>query len=179
MPSFAWPDIVIGAIAIIAAAKGFRRGFVKELGGAVALFFSIVTPWFYNGSLDGAIDGVTHVGPGSAHVFGMFLTGLATYAILIAISIVLDRIARLPVLGIFNAIAGAAIGLAKAGIFCWLLLYVALFFPLSPDIRDGLHRSSLARVVTAWNPTIDGMLYSTLPWFAKPVAEPFFKRHRV
>jgi membrane protein required for colicin V production len=177
--SLAWPDIVIGAIALIAALKGFRRGFVKELGGAVALFLAILTPWFYNGALDGAISGVTHLGPGSAHVIGMFLTGIATYAVLIAISIVLDKVARLPVLGIFNAIAGAAIGLAKAAIFCWVVLYVALFFPLSPDIRADLHRSSLAAAVTAPDPTIDGMLYSTLPWFAKPVAEPFFKRHRV
>jgi membrane protein required for colicin V production len=116
--SFAWPDLVIGAIALIAAIKGFRRGFVKELGGAVALFFSILTPWFYNGSLDGIISGITHLGPGSAHVIGMFLTGVVTYAVLIAISIVLDKVARLPILGIFNAAAGAAIGLAKAAIFC-------------------------------------------------------------
>ncbi len=176
---FAWPDLVIGAIAIIAGIKGFRRGFVKELGGAVALFLSILTPWFYNGALDGAISGITHLGPGSAHVIGMCLTGLITYAVLIAISMVLDKIARLPILGIFNAAAGTAIGLAKAAIFCWLVLYVALFFPLSPDIRADLHKSSLAAAVTAWDPTIDGMLYSTLPWFAKPVAEPFFKRHRV
>lgn len=179
MPTLAWPDIVIGAIALIAAFKGFRRGFVKELGGAVALFFSIVTPWFYNGSLDGTIDAVTHMGRGSAHVFGMFLTGLATYVILIAISMVLDRIARLPVLGIFNAAGGALIGLAKAAIFCWLVLYVALFFPLSPDIRAGLHASPLAHAVTAWDPEIDGALYSTLPWFAKPFANGYFKRHRV
>ena len=177
--SFAWPDLVIGAIALIAGIKGFRRGFVKELGGAVALFFSILTPWFYNGALDGAISGVTHLGPGSAHVIGMSLTGLITYAVLIAISMVLDKVARLPILGIFNAAAGAAIGLAKAAIFCWLVLYVALFFPLSPDIRADLHKSSLAATVTQWDPTIDGALYSTLPWFAKPVAEPFFKRHRV
>ncbi len=176
---FAWPDLVIGAIAVIAGIKGFRRGFVKELGGAVALFFSILTPWFYNGALDGFISGITHLGPGSAHVIGMCLTGLITYAVLIAISMVLDKVARLPILGIFNAVAGAAVGLAKAAIFCWLVLYVALFFPLSPDIRADLHRSSLAAAVTAWDPTIDGMLYSTLPWFAKPVAEPFFKRHRV
>jgi uncharacterized membrane protein required for colicin V production len=177
--SFAWPDLVIGAIALIAAVKGYRRGFVKELGGAVALFFAIITPWFYNGSLDGTISGVTRLGPGSAHVIGMFLTGIATYAVLIAISIVLDKVARLPVLGIFNAIAGGAIGLAKAAIFCWVVLYVALFFPLSPDIRADLHKSSLAAAVTQFDPTIDGMLYSTLPWFVKPVAEPFFKRHRV
>ncbi len=178
MPTFAWPDIVIGAIALIAAIKGFQRGFVKELGGAVALFFAILTPWFYNGSIDGPLESL-HLGPGSAHVIGMFLTGIATYAILIAISMVLDKVARLPLLGIFNAVAGAAIGLAKALVFVWVLLYVALFFPLSPDIRAGLHGSSGAQFVTQWNPTIDGVLYSTFPWFAKPFANPFFKRHHV
>lgn len=49
--------------------------------------------WFYSGSMDGWISGITRLGPGSAHVVGMFLTGIITYAIVMAIAWVLDRIA--------------------------------------------------------------------------------------
>ena len=39
--SLAWPDIVIGAVLILGALKGFKRGFIAELTGFVALFFGI------------------------------------------------------------------------------------------------------------------------------------------
>ena len=56
----------------------------------------------------------------------------------------LGTIAKLPLLGLGNAIGGAFIGFAKGAILLWLVLFIALFFPLSPDIRDGLHQSRLA-----------------------------------
>lgn len=173
----AWPDFVIAFIVLLAGFKGFQRGFVKELAGAVALFFAFITPWFYNGSLDKPIDGVIHVGPGSAHVIGMFLTGIATYAILIALSFVLDKIARLPILGIGNSILGAAVGLLKGAIFCWLILYIALFFALTPDIRLGLHQSKAVAVITQFDDSIDTNVKKAIPWFARPFVNPFFWRH--
>ena len=172
-----WPDLVIGALFLLITVKGLRRGFVKELAGAVALFFALVTPWFYNGSLDNAIDRIAHVGPGSAHVIGMFLTGIATYVILLALSFVLDKVARLPILGIGNSILGGVVGFAKAAIFCWLVLYIALFFSLTPDIRAALHQSKTVAALTQWNDAIDTDVKKTIPWFARPFVNPFFWRH--
>ena len=40
--SVGWPDIVIVGIALIAALKGFKRGFVAELGGALALAAAVI-----------------------------------------------------------------------------------------------------------------------------------------
>jgi membrane protein required for colicin V production len=172
-----WPDIIIGAIAILSAYNGFRRGFVKELSGYIALFFALVTPWFYNGSLDGGIAASTHLGPGSSHVIGMFLTGIVTYAILIGLSFALDRIAHLPILSIVNTALGVVVGLIKAAVFCWFLLYVALFFPLSPDIRADLHRSPAVSFLTAPNDMVDRTVLSIIPWFMRPIANPYFWHH--
>ncbi|MGZ3575279.1 MAG: CvpA family protein, partial [Vulcanimicrobiaceae bacterium] len=71
-----WPDILIFAIVLIAALKGYKRGFVSELSGAIALVLSLITPWYYNGAFDPMLENTVHLGPGSAHVVGMFLTGL-------------------------------------------------------------------------------------------------------
>jgi uncharacterized membrane protein required for colicin V production len=51
----AWPDIVIVVVLVLATLKGYSRGFVAELGGAVAVTAALITPWFYNGSLDAPI----------------------------------------------------------------------------------------------------------------------------
>ncbi|MBV8531614.1 MAG: CvpA family protein [Candidatus Eremiobacteraeota bacterium] len=175
----AWPDIVIVVVLGIAILKGYSRGFVSELGGAVAVTAALVTPWLYNGSLDPQIEQVTKLGPGSAHVVGMFGTGLLTYIVLLIVARLLGQVAKLPVLGFGNALGGALIGFAKGAILLWFVLFVALFFPLSPDIRDGLHQSRLAPDLVAYDAPLDDAILSTIPWFARPFIMPYFKRHHL
>lgn len=174
-----WPDILIAAVVVIAAYKGFSRGFVAELGGAVAVAAALVTPWYYNGAFDDTLQTLLHLGPGSAHVVGMFLTGLITYVIVIAASWILNRFAKLPVITIVNSAAGALVGFIKGALLMWLVLYIALFFPLSGDLRGDLHRAQFVAYLTEPNPGIDHAILTTVPWFAKPFLAPFFHRHRV
>lgn len=174
-----WPDIAIVAVVLIAALKGLKRGFVAELGGALALLLSVVVPWFYNGTFDPFVERATHLGSGSAHVVAMFAVGIATYVAVLAIARALSTVARLPLLGTGNAAGGFLVGAAKAWIGLWLLLYVALFFPLSSDIRADLHRSPLVHELAAPNARVDGALIGTFPWFARPFVHRFFAQHRV
>lgn len=174
-----WPDILIAAILLIAALKGFKRGFIMELAGAVALVLALITPWFYAGTFDRTIARTIHVGAGSAHVVAMFAVGLATYVAVVIVARLLSTIAKLPILGVGNALAGAAVGLLKGAIGVWIVLYVALFFPLSRDIRADLHRSVLAGILTMPDAYIDRQISGTLPWFAHPLTDPVFARHRV
>jgi uncharacterized membrane protein required for colicin V production len=175
----AWPDVVIAVVLAIATWKGYARGFVSELGGAVAVTGALVTPWFYNGAFDPQIEQTFKLGPGSAHVVGMFAAGLGTYIAILLVARLLGRIARLPLLGLGNALGGAAIGFAKGAILLWLILFVALFFPLSPDIRDNLHESRLAPYLVTYDAPIDDALLSTIPWFARPFVLPYFRRHHL
>lgn len=174
-----WPDVVIGLIAFCAAIKGFRRGFISELGGAVALFASLVVPFWYNGMFDASVSSFVHIGPGSAHVVGIFIMSLATYVAITVLAWVFNRFARLPILGMGNALAGTLVGLCKACVFCWAILYVGLLFPLTPDVRGDLHHSYLVAVLTQPDPRIDAAISGTLPWFVRPLVHPILARHRV
>jgi uncharacterized membrane protein required for colicin V production len=177
--SVAWPDIVIVIVLAIATFKGYSRGFVSELGGAVAVTAALITPWFYNGTLDPQIEQWTKLGPGSAHVIGMFATGLFTYLAILIVARLLGTIAKLPVLGFGNALGGGLVGFSKGAILLWLVLFVALFFPLSPDIRAGLHQSRLAPTLVSYDAPIDDAILSTIPWFARPFLMPYFARHHL
>ena len=174
-----WPDLVIGAIILIATLKGYKRGFISELTGVVALFAGLIVPFWYNGFADQTLQAYLHVGPGSAHVIAMFGVALLAYIVVIVLAWLLNRFAKLPFLGIGNALAGAAVGLLKSVVFVWLILYIALLFPLSPDIRNDLHNSRLVALLTQPDGRIDGAITSALPWFARPFANSFFSRHRV
>ncbi len=174
-----WPDIFIVLILAIGTFKGYTRGLVSELGGAVAVVAGLVAPWYYNGSFDGWLESTMHLGPGSSHVVGMFLTGFIAYAIVLAASWVLNRFAKLPLLNIGNGIGGAAIGLCKGAFLVWLVLFVALYFPLSPDIRTDLHNARLTAFFVQPDAKIDKAIAGTLPWFARPFLNPYFHRHHV
>lgn len=174
-----WPDIVIVGITVIAVLKGFKNGLVAELAGVVAIAFAFTAACWYSGSIDGAIAAMIHVGMGSAHVIAMILVGAVAYGLTILASMLLKPVMRFPGLNLVNAALGGVLGVLKAAVFVWAIIYVALFFPLSPDLRADLHRAALVALLTQPNDRIDENIKSTLPWFVKPFLQPLFGHHRV
>ncbi len=174
-----WPDVVILFIALLFALKGWKRGFVAEIGGFIALAASFWAALHYPGTLDPLMTDFFHLGDGSAHVVGMVVFAIVVYVALLIISGVLSRIAKLPVIGLGNGLGGAAVGVVKALIGVWVVLYVALFFPLPRDLRSDLHHSMLVAFVTQENVQIDGFVKGTMPWFVRPLVTPLFDHHRV
>jgi uncharacterized membrane protein required for colicin V production len=177
--SLVWPDLVIGGIALLFALKGWKRGFVTELGGAVALFVAILAAFYYPGTLDDFAETISHTGAGSAHAIGMVLFCLAIYLAVMALAWLLGRVAKLPVITWGNSALGALVGIGKGLVGAWVVLYLVLFFPLAGDLRHDLHESTMVQIVTQPNGRLDDMLRGTMPWFVKPFVGPFFDRHRV
>jgi len=174
-----WPDLVIGFIALLFALKGWKRGFVAEIGGFIALAAAIWAAIHYPGTFDSFFGNTVHLGFGSAHVVGMVVFALIVYVALMVISSVLSRIAKLPVIGLGNGLGGALVGIVKSLVGVWVVLYVLLFFPLTRDIRTDFHNSVLVALVTQENPQIDDFLRGTMPWFVRPLVAPLFARHHV
>ena len=174
-----WPDLVIGSIALFAVIKGFRRGFISELRGAIALFAALVVPFWYNGMFDGSLRSLAHLGSGSAHIAGIFMASLVTYLGVTLVAWILNRFARIPIFGMGNALGGAAVGLLKSGVLWWAILYVGLLFPLPRDLRVDLHRSYCVAVLTQPDRRIDAAISGTLPWFVRSLLDPILARHRV
>jgi membrane protein required for colicin V production len=177
--AFAWADIVIFAVLAVTTYRGYVRGFITELAGIVALVAALVVPWYYNGILDGPIHSVTGLAVPLAHVAGMAISGIAAYIVVLIVASFLSRVKSVPVLGLGNALGGAAVGFAKGAILVWLVLFVALYFPLTVPIRSSLHQSRLAPFFVAFDGNIDHAVMATIPAFALPLVLPFFKRHHV
>jgi uncharacterized membrane protein required for colicin V production len=174
-----WPDILIGGLALVFALKGWKRGFVSELAGAVAFSFAIVAAIRYPGSLDDLAQHDLHASPGAAHIVGMVVFALAVYLAVMALAWIFGRFASLPVISLGNRVAGAFVGLIKAFAGAWAVLYVALFFPLTHDLRSDLRRSTVVSIVTEPNGEVDDLMRGALPSFVKPFADPIFTNHRV
>ncbi|HTW84100.1 MAG TPA: CvpA family protein [Candidatus Sulfotelmatobacter sp.] len=173
-----WPDLVVAAFALLFVLKGWKRGFVAEIGGFVALACAVWAALLYRGSLDDLVERTLHLGPGSAHVVGMAAFAVFVYVVLMVLSSVLSRIAKLPVIGIGNSVGGALIGVLKVLLVTWAVVYVVLFFPIPRDLRTDLRHSTVIAALSEHNGQVDGMVKNALPWFVKPFAEPLFARHR-
>jgi len=174
-----WPDLVIGGVALVFALKGWKRGFVSELAGAVAFFVAVVAAIRYPGSLDDLAARYLHANAGTSHVTGMVAFALAWYLAVMAVAWIFGRFAKLPIISLGNSAGGALVGFVKAIAGAWAVLYVALFFPLPPALRTDLHQSTLVSIVTQPNGTVDALMRGALPSFIKPMAEPVFENHRV
>lgn len=179
MNGFAWPDLALALILLLGTLSGFKRGFVRELAGAVALAFAIAAGFAYRGTWDVWINDRTHMGVASAHITGLLLYAVAAYAIVYALGMALATIAKLPIISTVNALLGAVVGCAKALVLSWAIVFAALFFPLTPTLRDDLHRSRAIAYLQAPNRKIDAALRVALPPFVKPFATELFTRHRV
>lgn len=174
-----WPDIVVGLLLAFGAFRGWRVGLIGELRGTVAFAAAVVAAFTYPGTWDGFAHDRTGLGPGSAHVLALLAYAAAAYAVVFMLGFALGRIAKLPIIGIVNAALGASIGIVKTTIFAWAILYVALFFPLSHELRDDLHRSRAVAVLESPNERFDATLRSSLPWFVRPYSSDIFARHHV
>jgi uncharacterized membrane protein required for colicin V production len=175
----AWPDLIIGGITLWFAFMGFRKGFVSEIAGAVAVFVAILAAFRYAGSLDGTVTAFTGLKHGSAHALGLLIFAIVAYAIVMFVSWLLGRIAKLPVVGIANGAAGAIVGAGKALFGVFVVLYAVLFFPLPNDLRGDLHRSALVALVTQPDAAVDAAIEGLMPWFLRPLVSPFFIQHHL
>jgi uncharacterized membrane protein required for colicin V production len=177
--TLAWPDLIIGGITIFFAVRGFQKGFVSELAGAVAVFVAIVAAFRYTGAFDGTVTSLTGLTAGSAHAVGLLIFAIIAYAVVMLVAYALGRIAKLPMLGLVNGIMGAVIGACKALFGAFIVLYAVLFFPLPNDLRHDLHRSALVALVTQPDTSVDEAVSGLMPWFVRPLLGPFFARHHV
>jgi uncharacterized membrane protein required for colicin V production len=177
--TLAWPDLIIGGITMFFAVRGFRKGFVSELAGAVAVFVAIVAAFRYTGSFDGVVTTLTGLTAGSAHAVGLLIFAIIAYAIVMLVAWLLGRVASLPVVGLVNGALGAVLGACKALFGAFLVLYVVLFFPLPGDLRRDLHGSALVSLVTQPDGAVDEAIRGLMPWFVRPLAAPFFSRHHI
>ena len=89
------------------------------------------------------------------------------------------RFAKLPVFNLIDAIAGAFVGVIKAMVGVWVVLYFVLFLPLSTDVRGDLKRSGFVALISQADAPVDNAVRTTFPWYMQPMTKPLFDRHKL
>lgn len=134
-------DIAFLLIAFILVVTGWRRGFVRMMGGLLSLVISIVVGIWGVGFLEDML-GI----PISSTFFGLifaFLTiAVIVSALLNLLVSLLDLLRRLitviPGLGLLHRLAGAAVGILESGVLLLGVSYLAVYVLTESDIRTLL-----------------------------------------
>ena len=142
----------------------------------MAIFLAFFAAFHYDGSWDPTVTSWTSLGRGSSHTVALLAFAGFFYVLTLVIGFVLNRFAKFPGLNAINGALGAVVGLAKTCLFLWVLLLIALLFPLSPDLRRDLNHSVLARTITQPNAQVDETARRSFPWFTQPFANELLKR---
>ncbi len=87
---------------------------------------------------------------------------LFTFAVTRAAGWAFERVTAKPVLRVVSGIGGGIVACAKAVLVLWLVLFIALFFPIAHDVRTILRNSPTVKIVEALDRPAYAMLTASL-----------------
>jgi hypothetical protein len=164
---------------VVAFWGGYRSGAVREAVTLVAIFVG----WLVAGSLAAGGASVIHrhfgLPPASAHLASFWLIFLLAFAVTRVAGWAAERTVYTPLTKTVSGIGGGLVACVKAALILWLILFIALFFPLAPDVRTALRASPTARWIEAVDAPAYGLIIQALPGRTRPVGRFILKRHHL
>lgn len=174
-----WVDALVFLTLAVAFWGGYRSGVVRELIGLAAILIAWLLAGAFAGPFADALGIQLGVSVSVAHLIGFWLLFLVVFAAVRAGGWLLEKVASLPIVKIVSGVGGGLVASAKAVLLLWLLLFVALFFPISADVRAAMRASPSARAIDALDEPAYAMLESALPHTVRVVAASILKHHRL
>lgn len=134
-------DIIFVSVAVLMIFSGWRSGFVRALGGVVALIGSIAAAVYTMNWLSVHFDYSFAANPWVAIVTFPILSAVAHW-IAMRLVHVLDLarkvIAIVPFVNSINALLGAAFGALQAVLFLLCFTYIVVVFLPTSDVRNEI-----------------------------------------
>lgn len=174
-----WVDALVFLTLAVAFWGGYRAGVVRELIGLAAIVLAWVLAGAFAGPFADSLGVQLGVSVSVAHLIGFWLLFLVVFAAVRAAGWLLERLATLPIVKVVSGIGGGVVASTKSVLLLWFLLFVALFFPISPDVRSAMRASPSARAIDALDAPAYSMLEAALPRRVRVVASSFLKHHRL
>ncbi|PWD99651.1 CvpA family protein [Marinilabilia rubra] len=125
-------DIIAGILLILAALKGLKNGFIKELAGLAALLLGIIFAVQFSDVMADFLSGFffsRHMG-----IIAFLLTFVLVVVVIHLLANLLHTLINAVALGIFNKLLGLVFGIIKAGFLISIILLGLEVFGLEKSI---------------------------------------------
>ena len=174
-----WVDALVLLTFGVAFWGGYRAGVVREVIGLASIVVAWVLAGLFAGPFSDSLGVALGVSVAIAHLIGFWLLFLIVFAGVRALGWFLERAAALPIIKVVSGVGGGVVAAAKAALLLWLILFIALFFPISPDVRAAMRASPTARAIDSLDTPAYAMLEGALPKTVRIVAASILKHHRL
>jgi len=174
-----WVDALVFLTLAVAFWGGYRAGVVRELIGLAAIVIAWVLAGAFAGPFSDSLGVQLGVSVSVAHLIGFWLLFLVVFAAVRAGGWLLEKFATLPIIKVVSGIGGGIVAAAKSVLLLWFLLFVALFFPISNDVRTAMRASPSARAIDSLDTPAYAMLESALPRNVRVITSSILKHHRL
>jgi len=125
-------DIIVGILLILAALKGLKNGFVKELAGLAALLLGIIIAVQFSDVMANFLSGFFY--SGHMGIIAFLLTFIVVVVVVHLLANLLHTLINAVALGVFNRLLGLVFGFIKAGFLISIILLGLEVFGLEESI---------------------------------------------
>ncbi len=174
-----WADGLVFLTLAVAFWGGYRSGVVREAIGMVAIIVAWALAGAFAGSMSPALEQGLGLSPASAHLAGFWLLFLFVFGVTRAAGWVVERFTGKPLLKVLSGVGGGIVACAKAVLALWLILFIALFFPIAKDVRVTLASSPTVKAIASLDGPAYAMLTASLPPRARPFAHLVLDHHHL
>ena len=151
-------DILLWAVLLGFAAKGFMKGFVREVCSLLGLVAGGWAAFTYYQTAGAVLGNLIHLPPRVASAVAFLCILLAIGLLFFLVGHLLTVILKIALLGGINRVGGVVFGLLQGALLLSIVLYLASFPPVPQGVRSRIAASGTAQafgdcgkeIVTGW-----------------------------
>jgi hypothetical protein len=174
-----WVDVLAFATLGVAFACGWRAGLVAEFFDAGSLVIAGAIAAWLSGAIASGLPPTWPLSEASRHLLAFWTLFLIIYTGMRALGWLAGRYPDWPGIRWVAGAGGGFIGAAKALTALFVILYVALFAQIDPQLHDTLRHSPIATQFDARFPPINETITAMTPPLYRLVIRPYMRSHRL
>jgi len=153
-------DIVLGALLIIGAIRGFMKGFISQLFGLAALFVGIFGAIKLSGWASEKIAAVVNTNSDTLPLISFLVVFFILVIVVLLIGKVVDGMVESSKLGIPNRIIGALFSITKVALILSVVLWTFTYFDSKTGVlpKKAIEESYLYKPISKFAPTVVPLL---------------------
>ncbi|HOI48800.1 MAG TPA: CvpA family protein [Prolixibacteraceae bacterium] len=126
-------DIILGILLILAAISGYRKGFVEELAGLIALILGIWGAIQLSGVTGQFLADTFNIQSKYLFLIAFFVTFIVIVVLVSIVGAIADKLIKAVMLGFVNNLAGLLLGTIKSALILSVILVV--FDKIDEDVH--------------------------------------------
>ena len=173
----------IDGLALVTLAVGFycgwRAGLVAEFFDFGSLVIGLAVAGWLSGGLASGLPPTWPLSESARHLFAFWVVLLVVYSIMRVAGWFVVRYRDWRGAKWIGGVGGGLIAAAKVLVTFFIVLYLALFLPIDPQVRDTLRHSPIAIRLDAYFPPINDAFIAAAPKLYRVIVRPIMNAHRI